>query len=276
MRRLCIIILCGLCGWMSVQAQYRIFAHSGNIECKNKTNQQWMPISDGMEIASNDSLYIEKESSVRIMHIQKGMVYKTEFNGRTTVGLFVKKAQNEYSDRVMARVNVEIKTGNKSPGVRPIKRGGSARATLSDNSQDLEQLADMFAWIGAQACKGENSPQEPELAFVRNKVGDELDFIYYNTTEKDYYMNVLHVNKLTNVVSLCYVIRYEESYDTCPITPTGTCSCSMDFLFPDTENDIYILVATETPYDTNALDSELMWHPTTTAKGSDMNVKYIW
>ena len=277
MKKVLVIALCLVCG-LAAQAQFRVYKHTGKVEyrVKKDNNAVWKTVEDGIELSSIDSLRIPKKGSIRLEHIQKGLFYTSCSTGKTRVLDVVLEAQKENTRRTLARLNKEIDTGKQRENTFAMSAvGGVERGSETD--KEFEQLVEQFAWIGAQAVSGKQSPKEEGLRFTKNKVGDELDFIYENRTNKNYHMNVLHINKRTNIASLCYVINPNVSYGTCPITPGGCCSCSnKDLFFPNTENDVYVLVATEIPYDTYELDNALLQHPINKAKGANIDVKYIW
>lgn len=274
-RTLILLFLCLGCGGMVLHSQYRISYYQGTVECKK--GNSWIAALNGLGLSDGDSIRISKGGSLKIKDLQSGLTYNQKnFSGETTVYAYVDGDRENRFGQVVRRTNKEINTGNSQPAVRPVKKGGTARASLTENGEELEQLADMFAWIGGQACSGKESPKLNGLTFKRYKFGDELDFIFDNRTDKDYYMNVLHINKQTGFVSLCYVVNPEQSGDACPITQAGTHSCNIDPFFPDTEDDVYVLIATEMPFDTYAVDARLAWHSAFEAKGSNMNVKYMW
>ena len=279
MKRLLFILLCAMCASSVTHAQYRVYAHQGDVQYKRHAegaSSKWQPISDDLALASIDSVKISDGASVRIEFIQPHTIYTSSHVGITAVVDLVRKAKNENARHIGKAMNREIASGRTQPvnmhamGVI----GSGSRAIISSDS--LEILADMFAWIGAQACTDAPSPLVKGFKFKRHKVGGEWDFEFENGTDKDYHMNVIHVNKRTKTVSLCYVVTPEIEAEACPITPSGFCTCALDVYFPDTSDDVYVLVATEMAYDTSEMDNELLYHPIDKAKKSDMNVKYMW
>ena len=278
MKKVLVIALCLVCG-LAAQAQFRVYKHTGKVEYRVKKDNTatWKTVTDGIELSPIDSLRIPKKGSVRLEHIKKGLLYTSCSTGKVRVLDVVLEAQKENTRRTLARLNKEINTGKLRENTFTMSAVGGVERGAATNSKEFTQLVEQFAWIGAQAASGKQSPKEEGLRFTKNKVGKELDFIYENRTSKNYHMNVLHINKRTNIASLCYVIDPNISYGTCPITPGGCCSCSnKDLFFPNTENDVYVLVATEIPYDTYELDNALLNYPIDKAKENNIDVKYIW
>lgn len=282
MKRVIVILFCAVCGWVSVLAQdhYRIYSHTGKVEYKLALSDiPWQQVQDGMELSIIDSVRIPEGGKVRILHVEPNMLYKPIESGTKDVYHWIKAAQNANSNHIRGTILVDVFSGQKKQiDVHDMRvLGASVRGTQSRDT--LEQMADMFVWIGAQACSGKPSPKVEGITFKKNKVFGEWDFVYENHTSKNYFINVLHINKLTDNVSLCYVLTpssKKEETTVCPIVPSGYCQCGMDLFFPASENDVYVLVATEIPYNTDDMDIELSRHSIKTAKKSDLDIKYMW
>lgn len=281
MKRILFLLLCAAVGLVSLQAQvrYRVYAHTGKVEYKPKAaDAKWQTVQDGMEMAILDTLRLSKGAMVRIEHVERHMIYNSLHAGTMSVYGLIREAKNENARRVTKRLNTELASGNSKPIDQYAMNvlGGGARGMIQSRDS-LERLADMFAWIGAQACSGAQSPTIEGITFTKKKVWGEWDFQYENHTDKDYFMNVLHINKLTGAVSLCYVVTPEvEEVTVCPIVPGGYCQCGTEVFFPDSPNDIYVLVATELMFDAYVLDNELAYHPIDKAKKADFDIQYMW
>ena len=281
MKRILFLLLCAAVGIASLQAQvrYRIYAHTGTVEYKAKAaGAQWQTVQDGMEVAILDTLRLKKGATVRVEHVERHMIYNSLQTGTMSVYALIREAKNDNARRVTTRVNKELASGN----IKPVDQyamnvlGAGSRGVIQSRDS-IEHLADMFAWIGAQACSGAQSPTIEGVTFTKNKVWDEWDFQYENHTDKDYSMNVLHINKLTGAVSLCYVVTPDVGEVTmCPVVPGGYCQCGTEVFFPNTPNDVYVLVATEMDFDAYVLDNELPYHPISKAKKTDFDIQYMW
>lgn len=283
MKRILVILFCTVCVGTALQAQdvYRIHEFFGNVEYKLAlTNDPWQPVYKGLELSSIDSLRYGINDSVRVMYLSSRNVYNSLFKKtrKTNIYFFVEEAKNADAKHISEGIFTSLLTGKKKKvEVHEMKMIGAASRGAVQSGDTIKRMAEMFAWIGAQACSGQPSPTEEGLTFRKKPAFGEWDFIYENNTGKNYFMNVLHINKLTNRVSLCYVTTYKGSGSTsCPIVPTGYCQCGLDIFFPASENDVYVMVATEIEYDTNAMDIELARHPIDKAQKNDMDIKYLW
>lgn len=276
MKRIFSLILCFACGWSAIQAQYRVFGIEGTVEYKKQvgTNANtWSAAYNGLSVSGVDSIRVAAESQILIEHIRSGMVYPAKQKGIESVSRLVDKAKRSNA-AVLARVNKEIYTDKNR---RPTYSSSSLSSErMIVNSDSIAMIAKHFAWIAAQACSGQPSPQIEGLAFTKNKVWGNLDFIFNNKTSVDYYYNVLHINTLTNAVSLCYVTHPDEEYTACPLSANGTCSGIQDIFFPDRENDVYVMVVSEFDYDTSVLDFELQFLSISDGENTGLDVIYMW
>ena len=283
MKRVFLLLFSAVCLGTAVQAQdvYRIHECFGKVEYKLAfSNDPWQPVYKGLELCSMDSLRYGKNDSVRVMYVSTRNVYNSlsKKARKNNIFFFVEDAKNADAQHISEGIFTSLFTGKRTkPEVHEMKMvGASARGSVQ-SGDTLKRMAEMFAWIGAQACSGQPTPKQMGLSFRKKDAFGEWDFIYENNTGKNYFMNVLHVNKLTGTVSLCYVTTYKGSGSTsCPIVPTGYCQCGLDIYFPASENDVYVMVATEIEYDTDAMDKELARHPIDKAQKNDMDIKYLW
>ena len=311
MKRIMILTLCAICGWAALQAQYNIDYCSGNVKFKTNGSETWQKAEVDISLQDNDILWLHKGCSVRVEVAEQGnyKVYHLSDAEQHTMSQWIAQAKKKNSLLVMKGLNTKFNTGMTQTMAHTMAiLGGISRGFSLDESEpmdtlssyDYKTLAEQLAWIGAQACSGAESPVVNGIAFIRKPVGKELEFEFYNQTDKNYYMNILHVNKRTGLTSLCYVIIPEEpkkedvsnapdvtsmfdvvetpnnEANSCPITPSGFSTCFMEMYFPNTSDDVYVLVAMDKPYDTYELDNELYNHPIDKAQNSNIDIKYMW
>lgn len=279
MKRILCLILCLAGGWMAIRAQYRVYAYEGAVQYKKAGPAgQWRPATEDVALEGRDTLRIPENAFVRVEYIPQNKIYKISDKGKGSVNMLVHDARNSLAARIMKALNRSLTLGrvdtmkNTLHSMEILGAGSRSNSNIS-----YDDLAEQLAWIGAQACSGAKSPKIEGITLKRHKLsGGELDFEFENRTSQDYHINVLHVNKRTHSVSLCYVITPEIKANACPITPSGFCSCAMDVYFPDTADDVYILVALKEPYDSDALDTELLYHRTDKAKKTKTDILYMW
>lgn len=281
MRRFLFITLCILCGWVSGHAQFRVYSYEGKVRYKKAGQEaRWNAVEEDTELTSADSLYVPRKGTIRIEYIPQSKTYTIKGERKNDLYQLVRDAKNTLASRILKGLNISILSGEKDTMGNSIHAmevlGGSSRAT-GESAIDYDQLAEQLAWIGAQACAGKPSPTIDGITLKRHKLsGGELDFEFDNLTDNDYYINILHVNKRTHTLSLCYVITPEVKANACPITPSGFCSCAMDVYFPDGQDDVYVLVALKEPYDSYVLDNELLYYRTDKAKKVQTDIQYMW
>ena len=311
MKRIILLTLCVICGWVASQAQYSIDYCSGNATYKVNGSDTWQKAYKGLSLKENDILWLHKGCSIRVEVLEQGnyKMYHLSDSEQHSMSQWIEKAKKDKSFRIFRGLNTQIRTGMTQTMEYAMSiLGATSRGFSLDGSEladsissyDYKALAEQLAWIGAQACSGAQSPVVNGITFLRKPVGKELEFMFYNQTDKNYYMNILHVNKRTGLTSLCYVIIPEEpkkeevpnvpdltsmfdvvetpnkEANSCPITPSGFSTCFMEMYFPNTSDDVYVLVAMDKPYDTYELDNELYNHPIDKAQNSNLDIKYMW
>ena len=280
MKRIFLLLYCAVCIGSAVQAQdlYSIYKFSGKVEYKQAlSDTPWQPVVKGTELRSIDSIRFADGASVQVMHNRTRKLYVSKKACEMNIYHFIKKVMEDDASRINDGMLTDMHDGSKKKiDVHQMKMLGATTRSIQ-SGDTLKRMAEMFAWIGAQACSGKQTPKQEGLTFRKKEAFGEWDFIYENNTGKNYFMNVLHVNKLTGNVSLCYVTTSKgNGTASCPIVPTGYCQCGLDIYFPASENDVYVMVATELEYDTQEMDIELARHPIDKAKNTNIDIKYLW
>lgn len=278
MKRILSILLCLTTGWICAQAQtkYRVGSFKGDVQYKQRGSApSWKTVELDLILEAPDSISLAEGSMIRIIDTERNRIYNSRGAVKEPVYKIVNEAKNSLAARILRGMNISLRGDKRDTIAHSMKVLGAG--TRGEQAIDYDELAEQLAWIGAQACSGAKSPKLDGITLKRYKLsGGELDFEFENRTEQDYHINVLHVNKRTHSLSLCYVITPEIKANACPITPSGFCSCAMDVYFPDTTDDVYILIALKEPYDSNALDNELMYHRTDKAKKTKTDILYMW
>lgn len=277
---------------------------------------QWNSVLKGVILSPVDSIRVHKGGLIRVEHIHLNTIYALSEDGPTTVFNAVNKAKNDNARHIKEGINKELASGKTKPmelipmnvvgvGTKGIQVLDTLSTTDSkdnlstsedtngmlenplalaeintDAFQDfdsLNMLVDQLVWIGSQACANKKSPHVKGLTFRQKKQANgEWDFEFVNNTDKNYHINVLHINKRTNALSLCYVITPEIKKNACPMTPKGYCTYALNINFPNSKDDVYVLIALDKPYDSFALDNELNLRSITEAKQINTDIKYQW
>ena len=243
------------CVTMYAQSNYQIIAYKGAVEYRT-ASVDWRPVQSNLTLRSIDSIRIHKSASVEINYRNENYLFTLPCTDNM-YSLLRQGRTARTSHFSMAGVLKEINSGKKEP-VRMLQVGaGEARGTLSE---DYDLIADQLVWIGSQAAHGtEISPIEGIVLNQIVHVDNKVEFELINNTDRDYCMNVLHINKRTRTLSLCYVITDDIKKEACLVTPRGYKTCGMDIYFPNTEDDLYVLVALDSPYNSMVLDEELSY-----------------
>ena len=214
---------------------------------------------------------------MRVELVRGHVSYSSFRPGKVSVLTMVNDAKNEKSRNISKGVNREIKTG-KTQLMEYSMRVVGVGTRAVQSSDTIEMYADQLIWIGARAISMAQNPSIKGITYQRILTeSGEVEFEMENQTDKDYYMNVLHINKREKKLSLCYVITSQVKPNTCLVTPSGYKSCSLGVSFPNTADDVYVLVVFDKPYDSEALDNELYYRQITpNAKKIDAGIQYCW
>ena len=87
---------------------------------------------------------------------------------------------------------------------------------------EMKDLVKTWAWLAQQACNDKLQNTDSELVLQRYDTPDGTFFEIQNTSDKAYYVNVLHVDRQTKKVNLCYIIKQEDSEDAYASPPYST------------------------------------------------------
>ena len=277
MKRFSLLSLFLFLGLFAIYAQYEYTIEScgGKVEFKKHESKEWQSLVKNTILVTMDSVRIPKGGYMLVEYGNTPYRFTNPCSGTIFELVYAKK--NERAEHFTSKgLTKEIGTNKEQPLQMQQVGLGSRRGSV-ESPLDYEALADTLAWIGAQACSDKASPIIDGINFYKKQhSGDELDFEFENRTSQDYYINILHVNKRTKKVSLCYVITSDIKARACLITPSGFCSCAMDVYFPNTPDDVYVLFALDYPYDSEALDTELMYHQIDKAENMNVHFKYTW
>ena len=259
MKRILSFSLSILC-WANTYAQSYYFVEAGgDVQYKKTSSSQWHTFSKGstLVLAGTDSICINNGGYAKID--DGNTPYYFTSTCKSTAKVMVRNKKTEQATNFSINgLNKEIGSEEKEPLRMSQVGAGKARSLVSDpNNYDL--LSDQLTWVATLACSGANSPVLNGLTLNKRKQDDEqIDFELENKTNIDFYMNVLHINKRTQTISLCYVIPREVKHSACLMTPGGYRTYNLGIHFPDTKDDVYVLVAFKAPYDSDKLDSKLI------------------
>ena len=256
---------------------YSIYEWKGEVQYKLDGEKQWLPAAKNIQLTIVDSVRIGKNSYIRIVDQARNNSIRSLSEGVFTINHILTEAAAADSKSIIASINHEL-ANKKMSAYRPSSmsaQGAKMRDIISSTDIPAKKIwANSFASIGNQAANGQLKKPTQELILHKKDCEDGITFAMENSTEKDYYVNVLHVNRLTGIASLCFIIE-ESNVDTHSIMlPHGCCYTFSDIVFPNTEDDYYILVATEVQYDTKEVNDELLYHNIHNASDSKLIILY--
>ena len=282
MKKILLILLCFISGWSAIHAkeEYIIEGYGGSVKYKKENSKEWRSVSNNLILFVGDLICLEKGGYVTIG--DRHTSYNFSSPCTSEIKKLVQDKRNEQSKQFTTISFLqEIGANKKKTSPFQMKqvgiggpRGGVDK-TKTDTI-DYERLSQTLAKVGALACSKKKSPKIKGIAFNKIITDEGLCFEYSNSSGYDYYINVLHVNKRTKKISLCYVIMKDVKEQACPITPNGFTSCNREIYFPNTEDDVYVLIALDYPYDSYVLDNELFYYPIDTVCEDDVYIKYMW
>lgn len=281
MKRIMFIIFCLIYGWTTIYSHeetYTIETCGGDAIYKKVGTSTWQAVHSDLVLFSNDSICLKGEGYVTIEYRNHSYLFKSPRLEKIYNIVQEKKKEDSkrYTKNSFLR-EIGANESKQTPFQMQQLGIGDGRGQGKDTI-DYEILAATLASIGALVCTETESPQIKGISFEQFNVDEKgLNFEYSNSSGKDYYINVLHVNKRTNKISLCYVIMPNGQKCGCPITPNGYVSCNREIYFPDTPDDIYFLMALDYPYNSYELDNELVYHTINMANNKvDIHIKYMW
>ena len=282
MKKILLIFLCLISGWSAIHAkeEYIIEMYGGSVRYKNENSKEWQSVSNNLILSINDSICLEKGGYVTIGY--RNTPYKFSSSCTARIYDLVREKRKEQSKQFTTISFLqEIGANKKKTSPFQMKQVGMGGPRGGDDKTktdtiDYERLSQTLAKVGALACSKKKSPKIKGIAFNKIITDEGLCFEYSNSSGYDYYINVLHVNKRTKKISLCYVIMKDVKEQACPITPNGFTSCNREVYFPNTEDDVYVLIALDYPYDSYVLDNELIYYPIDAVGEVGSYIKYMW
>ena len=256
---------------------YSIYEWKGEVQYKLYGEKQWLPATKNVQLTIVDSVRIGKNSYVRLIDQTRHNSIRSLSEGVFTINHILAESAAVDSKSNFASINHEL-VNKKMSAYRPSSmstQGAKMRDVISSTDIPAKKLwANSFSFIGNQAINGQLNKPTQGLILHKKICEEGITFAIENSTDKDYYANVLHVYSLTGIASLCFIIE-ESNLDTRSIMlPHGCCYTFSDLVFPNTEDDYYILVATEVQYDTKEVNDELLYHNIHNASDSELIILY--
>ncbi len=238
-----IIAFCVLSLVALAQKQYAVHDWKGKVLIKEYKGQRWLPAQKNQAVSGLDSVSIEKNGVLRVIDKRSNLIFRSTSTGRMRVFNIINDAKKQNSN-TLAAVNRELLHGDKNASKRPTMQMVGATTRGSDNEALMDSIVQTFGWLANLAIQDKLNNPVSDLLLKRHDTHDGVWFEMQNMTKKDYYVNVLHINKQTKKINLCYIIEQSEEPEM-PFLylPHGEQLQLKNLVFSlDSSTDIYILV----------------------------------
>lgn len=230
--------------------EYVVYDWFGQVHIKAYRGQEWFPVQKNQPASIQDSVNIGEDGTLRILDRKTNLIYRSTTTGQMRLYAIVSEARKQDS-HILAAVCRDVLNGaHRSADAPSMQVVGVTTRQTSDDSSMEDSIVSTFGWLACRVYNGELINNAAELILKSHAVADGIWFEMQNQSEKGYFVNVLHLNKKTKKVSLCYIIEQAQEPDAPYIyLPAGTTMRLEKLIFKtDSEEDKYILVGTEDAY----------------------------
>ncbi len=254
------ILLMLVCNMAVAQSRYKVYKCNGDVAIKKFRSGSWETLSRNEDIALVDLVKIGEGSSFAILDARTKRIYKCTLKGEKLVKYHIEEAVRA-ADKVTANLNGEILSQLKEQN--EAGKGHSRIAAAYRGNNDSAGFTDSLALFirkkcaaiqEERACAVFASKQLSSDSFVLNKItagDDEYWLSLENNSNDDVFANVVRISD-NGSCSLCYEFGYASDAE-CIIIPANSKMELPQYLFANSANEKHLLVVTEKPYDTHAL-----------------------
>ena len=226
-RFLLFLTICATCTFAhAALTRYYICDWTGDVQYKKEKDTQWQPADKKTMLTIVDSVKLAKNSQVRITDEERNNKIPSLSVGVMSIGQLLDEAQKANSKSIFSVIIKELKEKKMlaSKQSNMTSTGVGKRAMFSD-IDEVKRLANAMAWISRLSAEKQLYQPTTDILLHRNNVQDGVTFALENKTDQAYCVNVLHINMLTKIVSLCYVISEKESDTWNIMLPPTCCYC---------------------------------------------------
>ena len=241
-------IVCSMC----LAQNYSIYDWKGKVLLKEDNGQSWFPVKKEYSVSDRDSVDIARKGFLRVIDNRNNLIYQSIKPGKFQIIELIQEVQMKKSS-IMVSVNRELMKNAKEPPIKErelIMMGATTRGR-SDTMMIPNKIAQTFGWIAAQALHDRLVSNDSSI-FLKKHIykNGTIYFEIKNQMNRGYFVNVLHLNKSTKKISLCYVINEEQALEAPYLyLPEHKTLLMKNLLFNfDKQNDVFILVGTEDGY----------------------------
>ena len=223
----------------AAQSSYAVYEFRGDVLCKKSGEKTWTPVVKNMQLGILDSVYIAEGDYLRIRDEKADGVYRSVSAGKMRVMDLVVQARKQSRQRVEMQVNDNIRRtmNQEQPSMNVYGTGTRAKEEYEEKPESgpLDKIL-------AAALIDSLPPMQTDLMLRKVVFGQAISFVIDNPTPLGYYVNVLHIDRETQVMTYCYSFNEDRDAALFYIYP-GASVTFHDAWFPNTPNDIYILIA---------------------------------
>ncbi|MBO5674190.1 MAG: hypothetical protein J6R59_07430 [Paludibacteraceae bacterium] len=261
MKKILLFYLCAIGAIVFAQKPYNVYDWSGGVQIKEYKTSQWSPVQKNQAISGLDSVDVDKKGYLRIIDTRSNLIYKSTSTGKMRILTIINDAKKQNS-HTLAAVNQELIKGARSSSNTPTMQIAGATTRCSDEDvSHIDSITSTLAWLAKMAYSNQLANHNYELIMKRHDIPEGAFFEIKNTSKRGYYVNVLHLDKQTQKVNLCYIIEQAEEPEApflyIPHDQTMRLQ-SLMFNIDDTR-DIFILVGTEDQYIPEQVQSTLQY-----------------
>lgn len=254
---LCFIL--ALCNVAMAQSRYTVYKCNGEANIKKFRSDSWQKLSKNDALSLMDLVELKENSLLVILDSQNRKLYKSAEKGKIPVKYRIDAAVKN-ADKVTANLNAEIiselKEQNSEKGHTRIAAGFRGDNKVAGFEDSLAPFIKKEAAAISDKVTCITYPQNTfkPSSFILEKIGEE-EQIYWlsiqNTAEKQAYINVVRILE-DGTCSLCYEFGYSSDAESVIVPAKSKVELSQ-YLFLEADNERLVLLVTESPYDSHAL-----------------------
>ena len=248
-KTLFLLTLCLIGMHATAQKPYAIYDWTCQASIKEYKGDQWSPIRKDQAVSGLDSIQIAEKGTLRVIDTRTNLIYRSTKTGKMRILNLINDAKSQNS-RTLSAVNQELLKSAKSATGTPTMQVVGATTRGDDERGVEDSIAATLGWIAKQAYEEGMLPNASDLILRCHVIPEGVYFEMENQSDRGYYVNVLHINRQTRKMNLCYIIDPAQAPDAPFLFLPKDQSVQLKELVFDRNqaNDIYLLVGTEDAY----------------------------
>lgn len=242
-----LISLSALC-----DTEYNVTMWTGQVEYKFENTDVWKPIRQGVVLKTSDMLSIPKDGMVILSTVDKKRGIKINVAGKKRINQFILDLKQR-SIAAATNENVIRQKSYKQEDYKNRSLAGKQKgASRRGDTYSTREMVQSLCYLANQALSGTLSEPDSRLKLHRFESEEGISFGVENNTDKGLFFNILHVDRISGTAELCYPVDNDSLF-----LPTETCFMYEEVYYTNSDNDIYLLVATEDPINPFKLNNSL-------------------